>query len=107
MPRRAAKIDLAQPAIVQALREAGYTVAITSQLGDGYPDIHVANKYSSILLEIKTLPTSGDWSAQPIIGLRRRALLTELELGFHERWPRPIPIVFDADEALLAVSTWL
>lgn len=104
MPRRAAKIDLAQPAIVQALRKAGYTVAITSQLGDGYPDLHVA-KTRQVLMEIKT-PTSMRWVSTKEGDRSRVELLSDDELEFHNRWPCYIPIVFDSIEAIKAARFW-
>lgn len=103
MPRRAAKIDLAQPAIVQALRKAGYTVAITSQLGDGYPDLHVARSERSTLMEIKTAPSS-KWASFDLHSMRRIGLLSDDELAFHNSWPCYIPIVFDVAEALKAAK---
>ena len=39
--RRAAKVDANQPATVKALRDAGMTVAVTSSLGKGFPDLVV------------------------------------------------------------------
>lgn len=99
MPRRAAKTDTQQTAIVAALRKAGYVVAITSQLGDGYPDIHVAGACSSLLIEIKTCP-SAKMARTSIWGDERIRLLTEDEFKFHASWPHAIPIVFDSAEAL-------
>lgn len=101
MPRRAAKTDTNQTAIVQALRKAGYVVAITSQLGDGYPDIHVARAERSTLMEIKTAP-SAKWESFDLHSIRRTGLLTDDELEFHNRWPCYIPIVFDVAEAIAA-----
>ena len=51
--RRAAKIDANQNEIVDALRLAGASVAITSAVGDGFPDLVVGYEGENYLLEIK------------------------------------------------------
>lgn len=94
--RRAARIDSNQPLIVDALRAHGYSVAITSALGKGFPDI-VASKESSakhglpvnILFEIK------DGSKPP-----SAQLLTADELEFHSKWQGPIFVVNSINQAL-------
>lgn len=102
MPRRAIhRKDTYQTPIVEALRQAGYTVAVTSQLGDGYPDLHVAKDKRSGLIELKT-PPSKKWTGSKFSG--RFTLLSEDEQLFHARWPCYIPIVFDVDEALAAAK---
>jgi len=52
--RRAAKIDDNQRKIVNALRKVpNLTVAITSQSGNGFPDIVVGYKKYNYLIELK------------------------------------------------------
>jgi hypothetical protein len=103
MVRRAIhRSDTHQTAIVAALRKAGYSVVITSGLGDGYPDIHVAKIGRSWLIEIKTSP-SKKLSDTSVFSLGRTDLLTPEEFEFHAYWPVPIPIVFTAEEALKVI----
>lgn len=58
--RTAAKVDANQPEIVQALRQAGFHVCVTSRLGDGFPDLVVTgnNRHTgqieALLVEVKT-----------------------------------------------------
>ena len=51
--RTAAKVDANQPEIVAALRLAGATVAITSAVGKGFPDLVVGYEGVNYLLEVK------------------------------------------------------
>ncbi len=51
--RRAAKIDTNQNEIVDALRLAGATVAITSAVGGGFPDLVVGYECRNYLIEVK------------------------------------------------------
>ena len=82
MKRRAARIDRNQPDIVRALRSLpGISVAVTSAVGDGFPDIVVGYKGKSFLFEIK------DPEQPPA---KRR--LTQDELVFHERWQGHIDV---------------
>jgi hypothetical protein len=49
------RVDIAQPAIVEGLRTAGYPVFQTSRLGNGFPDLLVGSKAGHlVLLEIKS-----------------------------------------------------
>jgi len=73
--KRARKIDSNQPAIVEYLRLCGCSVAITSRLGDGFPDLVVAKWGSTVLVEVK------DGSLSPS---RRR--LTPEEEKFKDGW---------------------
>ena len=51
--RRAAHVDANQPAIVQALLEAGYTVQSLAGVGCGCPDLVVGARRLNVLLEVK------------------------------------------------------
>ncbi len=94
---RAARTDANQTAIVAALRKAGRTVAVTSKMGDGFPDLVVLGSGRVFLVEIK----DGDPArcGDPFSPLRLR-LLTHDQAQFFGRWPAPIPIVFTAEEAI-------
>lgn len=58
--RQAARIDANQPAIVNALRQAGATVQILSHVGKGCPDLLVTDynyhtgRIEALLVEVKT-----------------------------------------------------
>lgn len=87
--RRAHKVDSNQRAIVQALRACGATVAVTSQLGAGYPDLTVGWRGLNYLMEVK-----------PSVG----AKLTEPEAVFHAAWRGQVHVVTSVDEALALVG---
>lgn len=50
---RARRTDANQVAVVKALRAIGCSVAVTSALGAGFPDIVVALRGRTVLMEIK------------------------------------------------------
>ena len=88
--RRAARIDANQPGIVKELRQIpGVSVAITSALGDGYPDLTVGFRGRTYLFEIK------DPDKPPS---KRR--LTEEEAEFFARWRGHVAKVESANEIL-------
>lgn len=72
---RAKRVDANQNAIVKQLRKMGFSVAITSMVGKGFPDLVVANWYMTVLVELK------DPSKPP--SARK---LTEDEKKFHDSW---------------------
>lgn len=103
MPKR---IDANQPEIVLALRKAGCSVLVLSELGKGAPDLLVGelvykwrgldhDRYERVnyLLELKdgTKPPS-------------RRKLTADEQQFHDTWKGQVCIVSSVDEALAAVG---
>lgn len=47
------RIDKNQPAIVKAFRQLGCSVAITSKLGQGFPDLVVGKSGRTVLVEVK------------------------------------------------------
>lgn len=53
------RADLNQAEIVKALRSVGATVQITSQVGDGFPDLVVGFCKRTHLLEVKNPDTRG------------------------------------------------
>ena len=91
--RRAAKIDANQPEIVGALREVGASVAITSAVGDGFPDLVVGFRGFNFLMEIKdgTKPPSA-------------RKLTDDQIEFHADWLGSLCVVKTINEALIAIG---
>lgn len=88
-----ARTDDNQNEIVQALRAIGASVAITSALGSGFPDIVAGYRGVNYLIEIK------DGSKPP-----SRRKLTPDEQRFHDLWRGTVIVVNDIDEALKAVG---
>lgn len=98
--RRAARIDGSQTAIVEALRAAGCSVAITSALGGGFPDLVVGRDDGWInarvfLLEVK------DPSQPP-----SKRKLTKAEQKFKDNWCGHYAVVETPEEALRAVGIY-
>jgi len=87
--RHAAKVDDNQMQIVKALRACGYSVAITSQLGKGFPDLVVGRNGKNIMLEVKD---------ENRIPSKRR--LSEDERKFHDEWRGQIAIVENVEQAI-------
>jgi len=87
-PRWAAKTDINQAEIVEALRAAGASVLILARVGQGCADLSVGYRGRNYFLEVKT--ASGE--------------LTEVEREFMERWRGHYAIVRTPEEALRAVG---
>lgn len=85
-------MDANQGDIVRALRAAGASVAITSSLGDGFPDLVAGLRGRNVLLEVK------DGSKPP--SARR---LTPDEEAFHRAWRGEVVVVETAEQAIRAV----
>ena len=86
--RRAAKVDANQKKIVRSLRGIpGVTVAITSQLGDGFPDFIVGYKRFNYMIELK----DGD-------KVKSKKKLTEGEHKFHNEWRGQVAVCESFDE---------
>lgn len=81
----AKRIDNNQNEIVKGLRKCGYSVAITSMIGKGFPDIVVGAKNKNYLFEIKK--TTKD-------------KLTEHEEKFAMFWGGQVNIVYCLDDCL-------
>ncbi|KKL82371.1 hypothetical protein LCGC14_1985420 [marine sediment metagenome] len=88
-----ARTDANQNEIVQALRDVGASVAITSALGKGFVDLVAGYRGINYLIEIK------DGSKPP--SARR---LTPDEQEFHDLWRGAVIVVNDVDEALKAIG---
>lgn len=91
--RRAAKIDANQQNIVAALRKAGCSVAVTSNVGDGFPDLCVGRCNQVFLLEVKD-------GAKPPSARR----LTPDQERFHAEWRGHVAVVLCAEDALREVG---
>ena len=91
--RRASRTDRNQPEIVAALEAIGASVAITSAVGKGFPDLVVGFRMRTWLLELKdgTLPPS-------------RRTLTPDQIEFKARWRGHWAVVKSADEAIEVVT---
>ena len=92
--RLANRRDSNQQQIMSALGKAGCTVADTSRVGNGYPDISVGRTYRAggshtYLLEIKS---------------SRDATLTPDQLRFRSWWKGHYAVVWDVESALIAVG---
>lgn len=95
--RKYGKKDANQTEVVTALRKAGLSVAITSSMGDGFPDLVVSGFSTTqmcigkrtVLIELK------DLSQKPS---DRR--LSPAEKKFHDSWKGEIYVCTTAEEIL-------
>ena len=87
--RRAAKIDVNQPALVEQIRDLGYTVQHLHTLGKGCPDIMVGGKGMNYLFEIKNPEYDGK--------------LTADEQEWHDMWKGQVDIVETIEDVLEVV----
>jgi len=85
----AKKIDDNQNLIVKQLRKCGVSVAITSMLGKGFPDIVAGFRGRNYLFEIKDGKKS-----------KSRKQLTKDEIHFSMTWAGQINTVESIDEIL-------
>ena len=85
---RASKIDANQRLIVNYLRERGVSVAITSNIGDGFPDLVCGFRGKNILLELK----DGDKAMS-------QQKLTANQIVFHSLWRGQIAVVNNPEAA--------
>lgn len=98
---RAKRVDNNQADIVQALRQAGYSVQDLSRMGQGVPDLLVAGTcpcaHCGVLLRQNKL----------IEVKSERGALTPDERAWHIAWRGPIAIARSIDDALAAVGVRL
>lgn len=87
------QIDRNQPSIVKELRKLGCSVAITSILGKGFPDIVVGRAGKNYLLEIK------DGDKPP-----SARELTPDEKEFHSNWQGQITVINNIEEAIKIIG---
>ena len=79
------KVDANQPEIVDAFRAVGATVHITSDLGDGFPDLIVGLLGETELIEIKS----------------PKGKLTPDQETWHGTWRgRPVRVICTVEQAL-------
>ena len=88
--RRAAKVDVNQPAIVAAIRKLGWTVQHLHSLGQGCPDIMVGAKGKNYLFEIKNPEYDGE--------------LTDDEQDWHDSWRGQVAVVETIEDILEVVK---
>jgi uncharacterized protein (DUF362 family) len=84
------RADNNQEAIVKALRACGATVAITSQVGGGFPDLCVAIFGVNHLIEIKNKDARGKLSTEQLI--------------FRDKWKGKVYVVETVSEALKVIG---
>jgi hypothetical protein len=86
---RAARTDANQTEIVKAIRKTGASVAITSMVGNGFPDLVVGFRNKTYLYEVK------DPSKPP-----SKRQLTPDQQEFHKLWYGHAKVIETAEEAL-------
>lgn len=94
MPRLAAKVDTNQPMMVMVLRKLGYSVAVTSQLGKGFPDLVVGRRGVNVLVEVK------DPDKPP-----SKRKLTADEMEWHDKWKGIVITAQTVDDVVQAFSS--
>ena len=87
--RRAAKVDVNQPALVAAIRALGWTVQHLHSLGQGCPDILVGAEGTNYLFEIKNPEYAGK--------------LTADEQEWHDMWRGQVAVVETIEDILEVV----
>lgn len=95
MRHRGGKVDANQNEVVQALRDVGASVIVTSDIGiSGFPDLVVGFRGSNYLLEVKN----------PNGGYGRRGF-NRNQVSWNNAWRgSPTVIVHTSDEALKAIG---
>lgn len=91
--RRARRVDANQAAIAQALRDAGCSVEVLSDVGRGVPDLLVGLRMRNFLFEVKN-------DGQPA----SKQALTPAEKDWHQRWRGEVVVVRNVDEAMDAIA---
>jgi hypothetical protein len=91
--RRAARVDVNQPAIVEALRAVGASVQPLHMVGKGCPDLLVAFRGDTFVFEVK------DGAKPPS---QRR--LTPDEAQWHTGWQAPVYVVESVEDALRVIG---
>jgi hypothetical protein len=91
--RRAARIDSNQTEIIGYFRKFGCSVAVTSSLGHGFPDIAVGKNFKTVLVEIK------DGSKVP-----SARELTKDEKEFRDNWKGSLCVVENLSDVIALVK---
>jgi Holliday junction resolvase len=94
--RKYARTDRNHKEIVNALRSIGCSVLSLAALGKGVPDLLVARKYKTILIEVKdgTKPPSGQ-------------KLTSDQRDWIPKWGGLAVTVTSSEDALRVAAKWL
>ena len=92
---RARRVDANHAEIAAAFRQLGYSVADTSRLGSGFPDLVIAKGRRTVLVEIK------DGRKSPS---KRR--LTPDEQAFADAWRGEYRIVSSVDHVMALAGDW-
>lgn len=87
------RTDASQTAIVQGLRGIGVPVAVTSDLGNGFPDAVVSSRGRNYLMEFK----SG-------AGRDPDKVLTDDQKDFMRKWNAPVYVVWTLSGAMFALG---
>lgn len=90
---RAKKIDANQAIIVKQLRKCGVSVAVTSMIGKGFPDLIIGRAGRNYLIELK----DGSKSAS-------RKQLTPDEQEFFDSWSGQVNKAESFDEIALIIG---
>ena len=85
--RRALRIDANQPPTVNLLRSVGWSVSVTSSLGDGFPDLVCSRKGFTAVVELKNREGGG-------------MTLTDDEVKFRDDWQGPYVLADGPEDAL-------
>lgn len=89
MVRSRGRVDINQSSIVNNLRAMGFSVAVTSALGDGFPDIVVGANRVNYLFEIK--------NPDKFPSHRK---LSDDEQKWHDSWRGQVCVIHTVEEAL-------
>lgn len=90
---RAKKIDSNQNEVVRKLRQIpGVRVAITSQLGSGFPDLVISRSGINYLIELKDSAKSAS-----------KRKLTEDEQKFHDQWTGQVSVCNSFEEVMKVI----
>jgi hypothetical protein len=92
--RRAAKVDMNQPAIVSGLRSVGASVQLLHTVGGGCPDLLVGFRGQNYLLEVKNAKSADE---------AERKLESD-QREFFARWRGNVAVIATLDHALRVIG---
>lgn len=91
--RKYGRVDANQKKITEQLRSCGFSVAVTSSMGKGFPDLVVGAKNNNYLFEIK------DPNQPP-----SKRLLTMEEHLFKQSWKGQYDVIETIDDILKIID---
>ena len=94
-PRRAARIDANQPAVVEVFLKSGWSVLSLAAVGKGVHDLLIGRPGIAVLVEVK----DGD-------KVTSKRKLTDDQVRFHREWTGPSDICTCLDEAMRIAKFW-